>query len=134
MKIKRKPLSVAVAGLAAGTLLSASVGNAQGVHEAEPIFTIDDLQVDFAGTTFGPNGLSSDQSAICGLDPAVYPGSPNCPQDGDDDLEWALHVFSHSASCLSISNLLNPCSLHASIPTASPARENRKTTLSSAKK
>lgn len=81
MKIQRKPLATAIAGLIAGSTLAAVTAVAQEVHEAEHVFSIDDLQVDFTGKTF-----ADDQTAICGLDVADYPNSPDCPEDADADL------------------------------------------------
>ena len=79
MKAIRKPLVTAIAGASAALLLQAAVSQAQTeTYTVEHTFSIDDLQVDFEGTTFGEAGTASDPTAICGLD---TPDSPVCPGD-----------------------------------------------------
>ena len=81
MKVQRKPLAMAIAGLLAGSSLAAATAQAQEVHEAEHVFSINDVQVDFSGNTF-----AEDPTAICGLNTIDYPGSPDCPEDANLDL------------------------------------------------
>lgn len=75
MKMQRKPLAAAISSLGAALLL-AGTNVAAEPYEVEHVFSVDDLQVDFRGTTYGSGGTASDPDAICDID-----GGPACPGD-----------------------------------------------------
>lgn len=79
MKYQKKPLAVAISTLGLATILYGSPLGAQETYEAVHVFSIEDLQVDFQGATFGDAGTSSNRLAICDVD---VEGSPDCPFDG----------------------------------------------------
>lgn len=76
--LRRLGRVLAIFGLAAAVMPSALQAAPAPRYES-PVhtFSIDDLQTDFEGRTYGDGGLESDPTAICGLNGVA------CPQDVD---------------------------------------------------
>lgn len=75
MKLQRKPMAKAISSISVAMAIAATGVSAQ-TYEVEHVFSVDDLQVDFRGTTFGPAGTASDEDAICGI-----AGGAACPPE-----------------------------------------------------
>jgi hypothetical protein len=76
VKYRKLALALAVTGM---TFVATAQSQVAGPYESPVhVFSIDDLQTDFDGSTYGDGGLQSDPTAICGL-----PGGVACPGDLD---------------------------------------------------
>lgn len=75
-----KKLALAISGLGAAALSTNVIAQLEPAAPYESpvhVFSIDDLQTDFEGRTYGDGGLESDPTAICGLN------GVSCPTDID---------------------------------------------------
>ncbi|PLW82509.1 hypothetical protein CWI75_12220 [Kineobactrum sediminis] len=78
----RRRLAITISMLASGATLVAGTALAQDIsppwESPVHVFSIQDLQSGFDGSTFGPAGAAQDPDAICGL-----PGGTACPATTD---------------------------------------------------